>query len=544
MGVGLSKWEINYDNAGWVATLGKLDYIMDELNGHVEASFSLANTAANRAIVGSDRGLQIKFGGTEIFLGSLNAVTYTQTDLKCIAYDPILERMKKRTITADWSTGGSSNILFGSVCSAAGVTAGTSGMSGSVLALRTETAYCYDVWEYLAKAEGKDRWSEGGTAFIGVKGALREGTVSSAGLVSERGVDRSKNRDKVIYRGTDIQGLYIEGTAGLGDDVAVFTDKKGCDLATLNKLAATELENLNKDTTGVPLRLTIESGYNVVSGDEVAVQIDALALDGTYEVKKVTKYETEVRAELDCKLSGIDEDVDATRNYADLGIYPISTDQLTPWVINLQALKYLYHNNEGSGSVAINCAPITGAVNGNIVNGIWEPVGFLKALRWDANGYISCGTKDYISAGTYFSVETWCSPVVGTYTNGNYLAAKADQFILQQYGAYGAVRFGAKLSGTWTYVTTAGSVAPVGGRNHVVGVYNGGSLLVYANGTLNASAAASGTINASAGTVFFGAGTAGTGGLEGYLGGCSVWTRPIGAQEVTELYFFPLNRIV
>ncbi len=539
----MAKWGINYDNAGWVALAGKIDYIMDELNGHVEAAFTLPNTSTNRTIVGSDRGLQVTFGGTEIFLGSLNAVTYTQKELHCIAYDPILELMKKRTITADWSAGGSCNIIFGSVCTAAGVTAGTSGMSGSVIALRTEAAYCYDVWEYIAKTENKDRWSQGGTAFIGVKGALLAGTISSTSMISERSVDRSKNRDKVIYRGTDIRGLYIEGSAGAGDNVAVFTDKKGCDLATLNKMAAAELDNLNKDTTGVPFRLQIEEGYNIVSGDEVAIQIDALALDGTYEVKKITKYEIEVKAEVDCKLTGAEEDIDSTRSYGDLGIYPISTNQLTPWVMNLQGLKYLYQNNEGAGSTAINCAPITGATNGAIVNGHWEPVGNLLALRWDADGYISCGTKDYVSAGTYFTVEAWTSPVSSA-ADGNYLAAKADQFFLQHYTTYNKIRFGAKVNGTWTYATTVGSVVPIDSRSHVVGVYDGGTLSVYINGTLNTSAAASGSINASAGTLFIGAGTVGTGGLDGYVGPCSLWNRPLGAQEVTELYFFPLTRVV
>jgi hypothetical protein len=537
------KWEINYDNGGWTALSGKIDYIMEELNGHVEASFKLPNTAANRAIVGSDRGLQIKFGGTEIFLGSLNAVNYTHQELHCIAYDPVLELMKKRVITADWSAGGANNIIFGSVCVAAGVPAGTNGMSGSVIALRTEAAYCYDVWEYIAKTENKDRWSQGGTAFIGVKGTLLVGTVSLTSLISERGVDRSKNCDKVLYRGTDVQGLYIEGSAGVGDNVKVFSDKKGCDLATLNKMATTELENLNKDTTGIPFRMQIEEGYNIVAGDEVAIQIDALALDGTYEVKKITKYETEVNAEVDCKLTGLDEDLKSTDQYADMGIYPISTEQLTPWSLNLQGLKYLYKNNEGTSTTATNSAPITGATNGAIVNGHWEPVGNLKVLRWDADGYISCGTEDYISEGTYFAVEVWASPV-GTYADGNYLAAKKEQYILQHYGAYNKIRFGAKLNGTWAYATTIGSVMPLNSRTQVIGVYDGGSLNIYINGTLNTSTAASGSLNASAGTVFFGAGTVGAGGLNGYIGICSLWNRVISPQEVSELYFFPLNRVI
>jgi hypothetical protein len=133
---------------------------------------------------------------------------------------------------------------------------------------------------------------------------------------------------------------------------------------------------------------------------------------------------------------------------------------------------------------------------------------------------------------------------VSSTADGNYLAAKTDQFILQHHTTYNKIRFGAKVGGTWTYATTAGSVVPLNSRSQVVGVYDGGSLSIYINGTLNTSAAASGAIGASAGTLFFGAGTVGTGGLDGYVGVCSLWNRPLSSQEVSELYFFPLTRVV
>ena len=82
----MSDWILEYYDDGeedWAVFSGRFEQITDELNGHLEAVFSLPNTSANRTFVETSHIIQIRYGWTQRFLGVLYDVEYSRN---CLLY--------------------------------------------------------------------------------------------------------------------------------------------------------------------------------------------------------------------------------------------------------------------------------------------------------------------------------------------------------------------------------------------------------------------------------------------------------------------------
>lgn len=196
---------------------------------------------------------------------------------------------------------------------------------------RFSKAYCYDAFIYIAQACNKDHWTTISGAnvllHIGTRGSDK-GTKSTLGK-STHGVDRAKKITKVFVRGVDADGVVIYGEAGSGTDrVAVFNDKRSPDVDTLNQIAAQKLAELNTDASVSPLNLPINEGYNLFPGDSITVNDADLVLSGSYRIWRTTKRITGVVVEIEKAENFPDQTLDEYRRYEDLGIYPISIDQV------------------------------------------------------------------------------------------------------------------------------------------------------------------------------------------------------------------------
>jgi len=324
-------WTIEYwDGASWQTLAGTLDKIVEELNGHKEATFTLPNNATNRNIVASDRDIRISYDGTEIFRGVLSAVKYSQGLLECTAYDKCIATMQTRVIegTQTWENTPANEILL-NICNAAGVVPGS--CPATQVSVRFDYTICLDAAIFLADVLNADWWTDlddsGNPRFnIGSRGTDK-GTITVISI-SRRGIDRSKKIDRVIIRGVDKDGNPIYGEAGSGNNVAVFTEKKASDKATLDSLAAKKLAELNKESSGVSLTVPITEGYNLFPGDTITVINEQLNLSGSYRIWKITKKLGECEVEIDRPEAILEKFLEQTRRYEDLGIYPISSSQL------------------------------------------------------------------------------------------------------------------------------------------------------------------------------------------------------------------------
>ncbi|MBW2638192.1 MAG: hypothetical protein JRC86_11885, partial [Deltaproteobacteria bacterium] len=201
----------------------------------------------------------------------------------------------------------------------------------TAVSVRFDYTICLDAAKFLADALNTDWWTDydesGNPRFnIGARGSDK-GTLTYISI-SRRGIDRAKKRDKVIIRGVDNDGNVIYGVAGTGDNVAVFTEKKASDVDTLNSLAAKKLAELNKESSGVSVRVKITDGYNLYPGDTVSVTNDTLNLSGSYRIWKITKKLAECEVEIDKSEAILEKYIEETKRYEDLGIYPVSASQL------------------------------------------------------------------------------------------------------------------------------------------------------------------------------------------------------------------------
>ena len=105
----VAKWKLEYfDDPNWVEVTGKFSQTMEELKGHEQADIILPNTSANRTLVASNQTVKISYDTHEVFTGELSELDYTGTQLKCIMYNAVYEKMKAKTITQDFSQWGSS----------------------------------------------------------------------------------------------------------------------------------------------------------------------------------------------------------------------------------------------------------------------------------------------------------------------------------------------------------------------------------------------------------------------------------------------------
>ena len=123
---------------------------------------------------------------------------------------------------------------------------------------------------------------------------------------------------------------------------------------------------------------------------------------------------------------------------------------------------------------------------------------------------------------------------------------KDGQFVLCQYESNGVLRF--QFTDTNNVIHTYDSdpgLLKVGGRHFVVISYDGVNsddskkgVYMYMNGHLHKFFPQTGNPHVSSNKIYLGVG------YHGPLTHCMFWTRRLVDQEVLELYFFPLNRVV
>jgi len=293
----MGRWKLEYYNAGWIEFTGTVEETIEELNGHEEATFKIPNIADNRTFVSTDQIIRIKFDDIQVFLGALFGVEYSLTRLKCIVYNGVYELLKRRVISGNY-VNTPANVVAEAVRIAAGLINPLGSCPTTPITVEFDQTLCFDAIELIAKILNKDHWTQNGdTLYIGARGSSQsfDGTIAK---VSTRGLDRSKKRNKVHFRGVNESGEQIMGVAGTGDNVAVFWSHNATSITTLNALAAQKLAEINSDDSGVTLTCPITSGAHLHSGDTITINKPELNLFGSYKIKKITKHRKTVDIEV------------------------------------------------------------------------------------------------------------------------------------------------------------------------------------------------------------------------------------------------------
>jgi hypothetical protein len=336
------SWAIQYfDGTNWVQKSDAvLKYIMQELNGHEEAVFLIPNTSENRNFVSADRRVRVTFRGTVVYAGKLCAYKLRRDEIECIVYNECYEIMKARVHTGSYTNASASTVLA-AICNSAGVTAGSCPTTS--VSLRFDRTPCYDAAVHLASVLGKDFWGDydaNGNPRFNIGDRVNSSPYPSVTVLeaSEVAIDRAKKRDKVIIRGVDASGNPIYAEAGSGQNVAVFTERKASDLATLQSLAQAKLAELNRDASGVKLTVKITEAYNLVPGYYVNVNVPELALSGSYRIYRITKRINDAEIEILMSQPILERYIQSVSKLEDLGIYPISANQIADGSITTSKL--------------------------------------------------------------------------------------------------------------------------------------------------------------------------------------------------------------
>jgi hypothetical protein len=539
----MSLWVIEYwdnDSSTFIPFKASMEQTSEELDGDCVASFWIANSAENRALIQQDLLVNIWFDDELQFSGTLCGGDIKSSKIKAGLYDTVMLTLDEaEPVTGVYDQKPASTI-------AADLVAGTGILVGSCPGTALSVVFYHanrlDCFKFLAAALNLDLYSTSGTTInLAAKGAGVVWTPSSIS-VSNRGLDRSKQRTKVIVRGLDCWGNHILGVAGTGTKVKTFSQNTVTDEATLNGIAAKKLAEVNTDSSGAPVSVLITVGKEYAVGDSVSVVNAQYLLNGTYRIMQMNKTRLQVKMQLDKFRKTIDRTIEELRSWEDQGIYlPGSTS----WSLNLQGLFALYHLNEGTGTSAKDSAPVETPNNGTIVNGSWEDGPVTKMLTLSGSSYVSLGDASKTGINFHaasgvgkFSVGCWFSPSVNDSTDRN-LIHKADQFLFRYKVSTGVLTFGFRDSGgTWRYYDSNSGVVTVGGRLYVVATYDGSHLKLYVNGYLNKEFDQTTNIYDSANAVYLGMF------LKGVLAEVMIWSRCLVDKEVLELYFFPLNRLV
>jgi len=326
----MPKWTVEYLSAGTVWTdipNIELDHITEELSGHEEALFNLPNNATNRNLIGTNQTARVNFDGTTIFTGVIYGAEYSATTLKAIVYNDVHERFRSGVITGTISFPNNPTTIMNIVnnyCTGT-IAVGTCPTTPD-LTLKLDYSTCLETTKALADSLNMDWWGDTvknsvGWIHIGTKGHITSiGTVTQAGIIGSRGIDRAKRRDKVYVLGTDEEGNRLVGTAGEGNNSAVFTHTKAADQTTLDNIAAKKLAELNKDNSGVSLEVLSSVAYNLHSGDVITIQSDEFDLNDDFRIKKITKGPVKTSIEVDRKKDVIDELLERQQELIDASV--------------------------------------------------------------------------------------------------------------------------------------------------------------------------------------------------------------------------------
>jgi len=318
----------------WTVTIGgsiypiAFDKVEQELNGWEKGYFAVDNSEAMVNLLDSVPTVTIKFLGVTILSGKAGAYQFvTERTIKVQVYDTVYYLMENKvhpdgagaTKTVTYSATQCNTILTAVAGDVAGVSAGS--CPTDAITVKFNRANTYKIVKFLARSVNKDYYSSGGdTINIGTRGS-NKGRLEILGNPSRRKVSNFKNKTKVIVRGTDVNGADIEGSAGAGTDVKVYTEKKANDITTLNNIAQSYLDELNASSNGVKLQSPIESSFGLNPGDTVTVNRKGYNLSGSYKIWRITKYSTYSDIEIDRAEAVLEKYLDEQKSMEDFGIF-------------------------------------------------------------------------------------------------------------------------------------------------------------------------------------------------------------------------------
>ena len=203
---------------------------------------------------------------------------------------------------------------------------------------------------------------------------------------------------------------------------------------------------------------------------------------------------------------------------------------------------HLYHLIEGTGTTATDSTPNAPAVNGTITNGTWIDgvIPGTKLLGFSGTGNVDCPVTNTIT--DKFAIGCCFSPSALV---ANSAPVKHDTNYSIDILETGEVRFGLYIGGSWVYLSSAAGVIVANGRGFAMGVYDGINMYLYVadpastNQLLTYSQTQSGNLGSPTGNLVIGGS-----GYVGVVAEVMKWGRSLSAQEVQELFFRPLARVI
>ncbi len=542
-----------YNGSSWTSLSGvTFDHTLEELNGTEELIFNLVNTSGNRAIVANNVLLNASYNGSVIFYGLLTGADYTAANLNCKVYNPVFVALKQATgvLNKSYASVATNSILADILALTAAqvspyIPAITAGVCPTTaVSIKFTNANPFDAIVSLTKALGLYYWGDGNALTINI--GTRDATVQTPTIYEQgtkRGIDRSKQIGQVVVKGTDVNGVQIQGSAGSSGALKYFNDSKVADVSTLNSLAAYKLTLLNNPSTGNPVVVLTDQAYPYKPGQYVSISRADLALSGSFIIQRITKRDVLTTIDVDVPVNQDDVYLTETDQYGDLANYQAQPTTQTPTALTLQGLLHLYHLNEGSGTIASDSSPNGTAKNGVITNGSWinGAISGTKVLSFGGSGYVDCPNTDALT--NTLAVGCWYSP--SQLIDHEAMIGKNNNYLLEISGTQGAIRFGLHIGGSWVYLTAPMGTIPVNGRGFAVAVYDGSKMFLYVanpavtNQLLTYSQAQTGSLDSSSADLYLAASS-----YQGVVAEVMIWSRALSSQEVQELFFRPLTRIV
>ena len=536
-------WQIEYlDQATETFTLlrADIDQIVDELGGDSNACFYLPNTEFNRNLVDTGVLVNIFFNGWLQYSGVLSAADISSAKIKAILLDTVILMLDEaEPVTGVYDQVPANEILADILSKAPGCGISLGECPTAEISVVFYKANRLDIVKFVADATGLEYWpTSGSTINIGLRGN-QSWNCPERLIINSRGLDRSKMADKVIIRGVNQWGQHLTGEAGssgwIGAKVRVFNEDTPADQSTLEAIAAKKLVEMQSDSTGTPISTLMTMGYRYGVGDFININRPKYMLRASsYRIVQMTKSKVKVSMQLDRPKQTVEKTIADLRDWEKNGIY---LPGCTSWTINLQGLVGLYHLNEGgSATVAKDSSPRDTPVDGAIVHGSWQQGPVCQMLTLAGDGYIDIGDSISFSPTNAFSVGGWFSPAQLNSTP-RFLVHKDGQFSLGYIDNY--LHFTATLDGFGIFEcdSDAGKVK-AGARLFVMVTFDGSLIKMYINAQLHKTWTCPYFVSSSANKVYLGTF------LQGALAEMMLWTRALVDQEVTELYFFPLNRVV
>jgi hypothetical protein len=519
----------------------ELDHIYDTENEEPRGVFKIPNDDGNRDLISNYLPVAFIFDDTFQFDGIVTAADSIGKFLKVTVQDETFVTLfEAEPLTGVFDGEPANEIMENFVLEGTGITLDS--------CPSTEMFFvCYkanrlDIAKFIAEALGLEL-VPGSNFYLSIQ--AREGSYkyidSQAITVSRHGFDRANTAGKVIIRGVDTFGRHITGEYGSGSPVRTFNEDQPTDQPALEAMAAKKY-NEYQGVSGAPISIRMDevNRVNLTIGDYLSPYFPRYFLNGnSLKVVGITKKKTKAEIQLAVKQVTIDKSIAELRSWEKKGIY---LPGCTSWSINLQGLVGLWHLNEGEGTVAKDSSPTSEPTDGTITDGHWEVFSAtgLNMLTFDGSTQVNL-TNKLTFQNCDFSIAAWFSPS-SLAAGSRYIVLKFNQFSLIQVGTDGVLRLNIvdALGNGHDFDSNPGFIK-VGGRIDAVATYDGNYVKLYKNGMLHKSwefTAPGGGLYNSTSDVILGPS------FEGVIAKPSLWYRSLLDQEVTELHFFPLNRVV